>query len=531
MLVGVWIVVGVWGLILLASAAVVLPRLPAPVIEVPPYQLWWRGAGDPPALDPPPERVHRGETPPPDGPEQVLVLGTATVDLTLPQRLAACGAGCVSVYPLPVGGPAGQARERWLRDLAQAQKVRDVTSPVAAADGRCVWLQRADFALPAVGHDPALRVVRARKAHGLAVDLRDPRDAAGQAIVRASAIQGATLRAGLADALQGDGATRWFMVSLPLLLVVTPLVGLLFEATRWPALLALGVGAAARGMTAVRDGFGYALPLLGPLVELGVAADLARAPMPWPVASFPTVPAAAPQALTGAAERKKGAWLDAAGVPFLARRLGGATAVMEQIYANHPVGRSRLGWFVDRWVQAAPAARAVRHRFYMTVAAGRALAPQRLLSVPCGGGRDAAAIGAREAVLVDPDAHARAVAAAHNPNAQVIDATLETLPDGRFDLILFVGLAEYLDDAVLTRGLVALRERLADGGALICTTTAANADQGRMGALLGWETKARAPADLRRVLDAAGFYIEREQSDPLGIQWLMVARPVATPVG
>jgi SAM-dependent methyltransferase len=151
--------------------------------------------------------------------------------------------------------------------------------------------------------------------------------------------------------------------------------------------------------------------------------------------------------------------------------------------------------------------------------------------VPCGGGRDAAAIGAQTAVLVDPDPHARAVAAAHNPDAVVVDATLETLPEGTFDLILFVGLAEYLDDATLGRGLVELRERLADGGALICTTTAQNADQGRMGTLFGWETRARALADLKRVLDTAGFWIEAERGDPLGIQWLVVARPIATPVG
>lgn len=529
-----WIVIGLWALILLASAVIVLPPLPAPVADVPPYQLWLRGDGaasnsDGPPLDPPPVKVHRGDAPPHDGPEHVLVLASnAQVIADLPRRLAACGAGFVSVFPLPIGGPLGQARERAVRDLAQAEKVRNLTHPAGFADGRCAWLTLADLRLPGVGIEPVLKAARARKAHGLAVDLRDPRAIDAVTCVRAPAHGREALRAGLADALQADQVARAIVVGLPTLLVIPPVIGLLIGAF-WLPLVALGIGAAARGMTAYRDGFGRTLPVLGPVLELYLASEMLLAPLKWPQADFPTLPDAAPQSLTGAAERRRGAWLEGAGVPFLARRLGGATAVMEQIYRNTPVGRTRLGRVVDRWVHASPAARAVRHRFCMTVSMGRALQPQSLLSIPCGGGRDAAAIGAPTTVLIDPDQHARSVSAAQNPNAQVLSGTLDTLPDARFDLILFVGLAEYLEDPVLVRGLTALRERLAPNGVLLCTTTAANPDMARMGQRLGWETKARAPADLERVLDAAGFAIEARQHDPLGIQWLFVARPVVTP--
>lgn len=529
-----WIVIAVWALILLASAVTVLPPLPAPVADVPAYQVWLRGAkstADAPTLDPPPTHVHRGEAPPERGPAHVLVLSAdAQVDPALPRRLAACGAAFVSVFPLPVGGPLGHARERAVRDLAQAEKVRTLTHPAGFADARCAWLRLDDLRLPGAGVEPVLRAARARKAHGLGVDLRDPRSADAVTCVRAPALDRRALRAGLADALQGDQVARGILVGLPLFLVV-PAVIALFTPASWLGLVALGLGAAARGMTAYRDGFGLTLPVLGPLFELWIAAEMALAPLKWPRPEFPTLPEAAPQSLTGAAARKKGRWLEAAGVPFLARRLGGATAVMEQIYRNTPVGRTALGRVVDRWVHASPAARAVRHRFCMTVSMGRALAPRSLLSIPCGGGRDAAAINAPRTVLIDPDAHARAVSARHNPDAQVLDGTLETLPDTTFDLIMFVGLAEYLDDPVLIRGLIALRERLAPGGALLCTTTAANPDMTRMGDRLGWETKARAPDDLARVLDAAGFAVERREHDPLGIQWLFVARPVVTARG
>ncbi|MEZ4467558.1 MAG: class I SAM-dependent methyltransferase [bacterium] len=211
-------------------------------------------------------------------------------------------------------------------------------------------------------------------------------------------------------------------------------------------------------------------------------------------------------------------------MPYLARHLGGAAAVMEQIYDNRPAGADGLGRAIDRMVHAAPGARAVRHRLIMTAETGRALAPRRLLSVPCGGARDAALIGAPETVLVDPDPHARALAQQACPAATVVAGTLEDLPRGPFDVILFVGLSEYLDERTLVAGLTRLRERLAPGGALLTTTTAENPDRQRMKRLLGWETRARSPDELARLLGLGGLRVEAKRSDPMEIQWLFVAR-------
>lgn len=524
MVVLAWSVVAVWGLILLASARIALRRLPDPFAKVGVYQLWLPGGGEAPTLDPPPVQVVRGAAPT-DGPARVLVLGPGVeVSADLPARLTACGADFVGVFALPRGGPLGLARERALRDLAGVEQVQDARHPAGYADGRCAWLHRQDLDLPGVGEEPVLRTARARKAHGLPVTLRDGRDAAGRPCVVAPALTGAALRASVPDRTGGDRLVRGVLALMPLLLVVTPLLLLLDAAARPAALLALGVGAAARLMTAVRDGFGVSLALLGPLVEPLVALEVLRAPAAPPGPGLPALPEAAPQVLTGARAAEKGSWLERAAVPFLARRLGGAAAVMEQIYSNRPAGTGALGRAIDRAVHTSPAARAVRHRLVMTAELGRALAPERLLSVPCGGARDAALIGAPHTVLVDPDAHARALAQAACPGATVVAGTLEDLPPGPFDVILFVGLSEYLDERTLVAGLQRLRERLAPGGALLTTTTAENADRQRMRRLLGWETRARAPEELVRLLGLGGFRVEAKRADPLEIQWLFVAR-------
>jgi hypothetical protein len=512
-----WSIVAMWGLILLASARISLRRLPAPSAWVPPYQLWLPGGGEVPALDPPPVQITRTDAPT-DGPDAVLVLGPGVrVPPDLPARLAACNADFIGVFPQPQGAPLALARERVFRDLAGVDQVSDVRHPAGAADGRCAWIHRPDLALPGAGTDPVLRLARARKAHGLPVMLRD-----GQGLVTANALTSQAFQAAVAERT-GEGAVRLLLAGMPVFLVLTP-PGLLFTAA-WPvALLALGLGAAARLMTAVRDGFGLSLAVLGPLVEPLVALELLRAPKAPPAPGLPTLPEAAPQTLTGARATGAGAFLEAAAVPFLARRLGGAARVMEQIYDNTPAGRSPRGVSIDRAVHASPGARAVRHRLLMTRETGRALRPKRLLSVPCGGARDAAFINAPETVLVDPDPTARALAQAACPHAQVVDSTLENLPPGPFDQVLFIGLAEYLDERTLHTGLVALRDRLAPGGALLVTTTAPHPGQDRMRTWLGWDTKGRTPEDLARLLGAAGFKIESKRSDPLEIQWLFVAR-------
>ena len=68
-------------------------------------------------------------------------------------------------------------------------------------------------------------------------------------------------------------------------------------------------------------------------------------------------------------------------------------------------------------------------------------------------------------------------------------ACIATAPEGPFDLVIYVGLAEYLDDAEVVRHLVALRGRLADDGALLTSTTAPHDSQKRMNERLGWQTR------------------------------------------
>lgn len=533
-----WTLVAVWALVLLAALRPVLRRLPGPIATVPEYGLWLPDLGDVPVLDPPPVRVHRGPEAPTEGPERWLVLaGGVQVAADLPGRLAACCADLVSVLPIPHGGPLGRARERLLRDLSEPQKVVDPRTPAGFADHRCAWLRRRDLSLPAPGPVGPLRAARARKAHGLALDLRDGRGPSnpgkglhGTTLVRAPALSAEALRVRFDALVSGDGVARAMLSMAPVVLCVTPLL-LLLHAEAWPvAALALGLGTAARLAQAARDGFGLTGALTGWFAEPALALELLRAPRA-PHAPMPAAPEGPAPGLVAPKSVSEHKWLEAAAVPFLARRIGGSAGVMEQLYRNVPAGRSALGRAVDRAVHASPGARALRHRLYVTVELGRGLAPRRLLSVPGGSGRDAAAIGAPETMLVDPDPGARALAAEVAPNAVRVAGTVDEAPAGPFDLILFVGLIEYLDDTEARRLLVALRGRLDGEGALITSTTADYPDRERMRRWFGWQTRPRSPEALADLLDAAGFRVESRHVDAGGIQWVMLARPrpVASP--
>lgn len=528
-----WALAALWGLVLLASARHALRGLPPPVAEVPPYALWMPAGGDPPPLEPAPARTFVGELPQ-DGPDRLLVLGPdVRVSPELPARLAACGA-FVSVFPRPRGGLVRLAVERLLRDFANPPAVVDAAHPAAYADARCAWLRRRDLALPAVGDEPVLRAARARKAHGLPVELRDGHagdDFRGPPVIAARGLAPAGLRARVPDLTAPEPVARALMVGLPLLMNLGPWLLLLADGARGPAWLAIGLGTAARFMTAVRDGFGHLLTIAGWALDPALALVAAAAPRAPVNRTMPEVPAEAP-ALTGARGVEVPGWVDASAVAHLARRLGGAGPVMEQIYENHPAGRTRLGRLVDRWIHASPAARAVRHRWVTVGALGRRLAPRRVLSVPCGSARDVAAIAPAEAVLVDPDPAARALAAARCPGATVVDGTVATAPEGPFDLVIYVGLAEYLDDAEVVRHLVALRGRLGEDGALLTSTTAPHDSQKRMNERLGWQTRPRTAEAMTALLETAGFEVDRRGVDPLGIQWVFVARPrLKTPSG
>ncbi|MCA9541056.1 MAG: hypothetical protein KC620_19280, partial [Myxococcales bacterium] len=272
-----WILVALWGLVLLASARVTLRGLPPPTDEVPPYALWLPEGGEAPTLEPAPAQVIVGALPP-EGANRLLVLGPGvTVTPDLPRRLAACG-DFVSVLPRPRGGLIGLAIERLRRDFAGVPAVLDATRPQGFADERCAWLRRRDLALPGVGDEPVLRAARARKAHGLTVDLRDGFIDDGPATaVRAPAMRLGAHRSRLSDLVAPEPTARWALFGVPLLLCLAPWPLLLDAASRPAELLAIGLGSAARLMTATREGFGYALTLAGWVIEPLIALRCLRA--------------------------------------------------------------------------------------------------------------------------------------------------------------------------------------------------------------------------------------------------------------
>ena len=517
----IWTLAALWAIALIASTRRTLHSVPD-VGEAPPYTLWLPEGGQPPILCPAPTRLLCRAALPDDVEGPVLVLGLG-VEVTpdLPGRLAAAGAPMVSVLPRPVRGSlAALAIERFRRDFAGPPRVVDPKHPAAYADPRCAWLDATDFRLPGEGDEPVLRAARARKAHGLTVDLRDGGD-----LVRAPATPVGTHRAGLGDLLDDDPLVRTLAGVIPPLLCLAPWLALTTPGARLPAAIAISCGTLARLVTAARDQFGASLAVAGWIIEPLLAVFVWSARRRRPPATFPSPPAEVAPALTAARTTRRGRWLDAAAVPYLARRLGGASPVMEAIYANRPVGRTRRGRWLDRIVHLSPAARAVRHRRVVTAAWGRRRRPARLLSVPCGGAGDAAAIGAAQTVLVDPDPAARALARAACPHADVRDGTLETAPEGPFDLALYIGLSEYLDDAAVVAQLRALRDRLAPGGALLASSTADSGQRRLMATWLGWHTRARAPDTFAELLARAGFAIRDRVADPYALQWLFEAEP------
>lgn len=535
MIILAWCMVAVWALALLASAKIPLAPLPPAIRHVPQYQLWLDG-GEIPPLDPPPAQVHVGAAPPTNGPRWVLRLsGGAQPRPELPRHLAACEAPFVSVFPAPRGGLLGQAIERLRRDFAGPQKVTNPAEAAGYADDRCVWMRLDDLRLPGSGeisdHQlPGLWVARARKAHGLAVDLRRAEaDVGGGRLspprLEAPALSLSAHLRSYVELVEGDHVIWALMAGVPPLLVALTLIPLCSAEARLTVALAVCLGALARLMVCARDRFGYGLILAGWILEPTLAlASLRRQP---PAPTPPPIPPrlAAPTLTGGRREAPSDHWMDRAAVPMLARRLGGAAPVMEAIYANQPRGVGWRGRALDRVVLASVGARAVRHRWWAVVQRGRRRAPQSVLSVPAGGGRDAAALGAARLVLVDPDPAARALCAQVAPNAEILNATVETAPEGPFDLILYVGLIEYLDDETIIHHLSHLRGRLAPGGAIMVTTTQDHPELEKMRRWLGWTTKGRSAQALIRLLDEAGLTPLEVHTDPMEVQALITAAP------
>jgi len=518
---------------LLSRARPSLRALPPPAEPnaVPAYTLWLDDGVEPPELNPAPERVVRGALSVGVAwttPRVLRLAGGVRVAPSLPCALAACGGAMVSVVPWPRGGVFGAARERWLRDFGGGDRVADPQSPAGFADERCAWFTPDDLALPGEDAPVALRVARARKAHLLPVELRHG-GVGPAALVEAASFSAEAFRAGLPAWTARDPVVCALIGGVPLALTAATVTCLWSDTAREPALLALYLGALARLWVGVREGFGVALVLAGPFIEpaLSWAVLRVRPAVYRGVPDAPTMPAPRLTAARGGLEAR--AWLDEAAVPFLVRRLGGAARVMEQLYANTPSGRTLRGLVVDRWAHASASARAVRWRRRVVAETATALAPSSVLSVPCGGASDVARLNAPRLVLVDPDADARALAQANAPRAEIVNATIESAPAEHFDLCIFVGLSEYLDDAEVVRALLALRGRLAPGGALLTTTTLPNDGQRLMRDLLGWHTHGRKAEAFAALLDAAGYQVEQRSIDPLGLQVVFVARPLVAP--
>jgi SAM-dependent methyltransferase len=282
-------------------------------------------------------------------------------------------------------------------------------------------------------------------------------------------------------------------------------------------------------MTAVRDGFGLGLTFSGWAIDPFLAWKAVRAPAVRSNVRLPVLPAEPPPGLTASQIPAHATWLDHAGVPFLARRFGGAAVVMEQIYANEPCGDTRLGRFIDRQVHQSVAARAVRHRLIRTIQLARVAEPKTVLSVPCGSGRDVAAIcSAQESVVsvtaVDPDPWALAATKKRCPTARVIKGGVDDVPNEAFDLILYLGLSEYLGDAEVIRHLKRLERALSPGGRIVTSLTAGHPQWGAMKKWLGWETRRRNPETFSTLVETAGLVLESREGDPAGAQWVMVLR-------
>ena len=260
----------VWALLsVFARARRAVPMLPepAPSVRVPPYVLWLPQDAPTPVLEPAPARVHFGQEAPQEA-NFVLRLGvgvTATNDL--PRRLAACGCDFVSVFPAPRGSLDGLSIERWRRGFSGASRVRDPRRPEAFADERCVFFRLEDLKLQGPDGPLALRVARARKAHALAVDLRDaagPGFGGGRPLVEADALTGSAHRQDLGAMTGQDLVLQNLIGGAPFVATVLVAAGLLDDDSRPAALVALVLGALGRLYTATTEGFGFGLAILGP---------------------------------------------------------------------------------------------------------------------------------------------------------------------------------------------------------------------------------------------------------------------------
>ncbi len=513
-------------LVFLTTARFALRALPDAEETVPEYILWLPEERPVPPLEPPPERIVIGDVAPKTD-KQVLILGPGVaVTPDLPGRLAACGSDFVSVMPVPETGIWSVSAERTLRDLVNGPRVNDPKDVAAYADERCTWLNGTSLQLPTIGGPPALAAARARKLHGLSIDLRDGRAETQDApIVQAVGHERSAQR--LIHSMSADPAARWFAALFLILCNVVPLLAVCWVDTRELAFVAIAVLTSSRILTALREGFGSVLAIFGWITELFWAFTLIQNPSDMGRGEMPTIPSSAPPKLTGS-EATGDSMFDQSAVLYLARRLGGSGLVMDRLYDCDPAGSTAFGRMVDRWAHWSPVTRAVRWRWLIAGELVRRLGARSALSVPCGTARDVRWSRVPSPVLVDPDPAAREVVAERLPEGVVLDGSVDDLPDRQFDCVLYLGLSEYLGDGEVRRHLEVLRSRLGPEGALITSITAEHPHRGFMTQRLGWSTRARTTDNMCDMLEAAGMRVELMEHDPHRIQWVLLARPKLT---
>jgi extracellular factor (EF) 3-hydroxypalmitic acid methyl ester biosynthesis protein len=166
-----------------------------------------------------------------------------------------------------------------------------------------------------------------------------------------------------------------------------------------------------------------------------------------------------------------------------------------------------------------------------------AVTPGRILSVGCGGGADFNIAPHRftgsEIVLLDLDQDALWLAQdrlqryceVHTICGDVRRGIRKAQDEGPFDIVVCGGLFDYLDERTIVFLLKELRERAVKVGGSVLFTNIAEENPFRvwMEAIADWRLIHRSEADIRRIVDAAGFDVHglRIQRDATGLTYLV----------
>ncbi|SFQ37038.1 extracellular factor (EF) 3-hydroxypalmitic acid methyl ester biosynthesis protein [Bradyrhizobium sp. Ghvi] len=166
-----------------------------------------------------------------------------------------------------------------------------------------------------------------------------------------------------------------------------------------------------------------------------------------------------------------------------------------------------------------------------------AVTPGRILSVGCGGGADfniaAHRFTASEIVLLDLDQEALQLAQDRLQRycevrticGDVRRGIRKAQDDGPFDIVVCGGLFDYLDDRTIAFLLKELRERAVKEGGTVLFTNIATDNPFRvwMEAIANWKLIHRSEADIRRIVDTAGFDLSnfQVQKDGTGLAHLV----------